>query len=69
MSTLESIFWHVLCYSAMPVIILAGFLGVAVVSIVLRAMTKDKKECREKIRCYLHRIFYAHSVGLSAIAS
>ncbi|WP_053044521.1 TIGR02808 family protein, partial [Vibrio cholerae] len=30
MSTLESIFWHVLGYSAMPVIILAGFLGVAV---------------------------------------
>ncbi|HDI3270953.1 TPA: TIGR02808 family protein [Vibrio cholerae] len=42
MSTLESIFWHVLGYSAMPVIILAGFLGVAVVSISLLAMTKDK---------------------------
>ncbi len=38
MSTLESIFWHVLGYSAMPVIILA----VAVVSIGLLAMTKDK---------------------------
>ncbi len=24
---------------------------------------------REKIRCYLYRIFYAHSVGLSAIES
>ncbi len=42
MSTLESIFWHVLGYSAMPVIILAGFFGVAVVSIGLLAMTKDK---------------------------
>lgn len=42
MSTLESIFWHVLGYSAMPVIILAGFLGVAVISIVLLAMTKDR---------------------------
>lgn len=41
MSTLESIFWHVLGYSAMPVIILA-ISGVAVVSIGLLAMTKDK---------------------------
>lgn len=42
MSTLESIFWHVLGYSAMPVIILAISFGVAVVSIGLLAMTKDK---------------------------
>ena len=42
MSTLEYVIWHVLGYAAMPVIILAGFIGVAVVCISLLAMTKDK---------------------------
>ncbi len=42
MSQLESIIWHVLGYSAMPVIILGGFAGVAALSIWLLSMTKDK---------------------------
>ncbi|RJG48681.1 TIGR02808 family protein [Motilimonas pumila] len=33
MSTLESVIWHVLGYSAMPFIFLMGFLGVCVASI------------------------------------
>lgn len=33
MSTLESIIWHVLGYSAMPFIFLMGFLGVCITSI------------------------------------
>ncbi len=43
MSTLESIIWHILGYSAMPVIILGGFLGVAIVSVWLLSLTKDKQ--------------------------
>lgn len=42
MSTLESVIWHVLGYAAMPVIILAGFTAVAVVSLGLLALGKDK---------------------------
>ncbi|MBM7035748.1 TIGR02808 family protein [Vibrio ulleungensis] len=42
MSQFESIVWHVLGYSAMPVIILGGFAGVAALSIWLLSMTKDK---------------------------
>ncbi|WP_084883256.1 TIGR02808 family protein [Vibrio sp. qd031] len=42
MSQFESIIWHVLGYSAMPVIILGGFAGVAALSIWLLSMTKDK---------------------------
>jgi len=39
MSTLESIFWHVLGYSAMPVIFLVGFLIVAAVGCFLLEST------------------------------
>ncbi|MDO6497586.1 TIGR02808 family protein [Photobacterium sanguinicancri] len=42
MSTLESIIWHVLGYAAMPVIILSGFAAVAVISIGLLSLGKDK---------------------------
>ncbi len=42
MSTLESLIWHILGYSAMPVIILGGFTAVAVISIWLLSLTKDK---------------------------
>ncbi|PKF77918.1 TIGR02808 family protein [Vibrio sp. vnigr-6D03] len=43
MSNLESIIWHMLGYSAMPVIIIGGFLGVAAVSLWLLSLGKDKK--------------------------
>ncbi|GLQ72504.1 TIGR02808 family protein [Vibrio penaeicida] len=43
MSNLESIIWHVLGYSAMPVIIIGGFLGVAAVSLWILSLGKDKK--------------------------
>ena len=33
MSTLENIFWHLLGYGAMPFIFIAGFIGVAAVSL------------------------------------
>ncbi|CCN37653.1 conserved hypothetical protein [Vibrio nigripulchritudo SO65] len=42
MSTLESVIWHVLGYSAMPIIILTGFAGVAAVSLWLLSLGKDK---------------------------
>ncbi|EGQ7699653.1 TIGR02808 family protein [Vibrio vulnificus] len=42
MSTLESVIWHVLGYSAMPVIILTGFASVAAVSLWLLSLGKDK---------------------------
>ncbi len=42
MSTMESVIWHILGYSAMPAIILGGFIAVAAVSIGLLALTKDK---------------------------
>jgi uncharacterized protein (TIGR02808 family) len=41
-STLENIFWHVLGYAAMPVIFIAGFIGVAVGSLWLLSLTADK---------------------------
>lgn len=43
MSTLESVIWHVLGYAAMPVIILAGFAGVAAMSLWLLSLSKDKE--------------------------
>ncbi|MBD1558743.1 TIGR02808 family protein [Vibrio sp. S9_S30] len=43
MSNLESIIWYVLGYSAMPVIIISGFLGVAAVSLWLLSFGKDKE--------------------------
>lgn len=42
MSTLESVIWHILGYSAMPVIILSGFIGVAAVSLWVLSLGKDK---------------------------
>ncbi|HAS6869230.1 TPA: TIGR02808 family protein [Vibrio parahaemolyticus] len=43
MSTLESVIWHILGYSAMPVIIFSGFVGVAAVSLWLLSLGKDKE--------------------------
>ncbi|MGR5164208.1 TIGR02808 family protein [Vibrio owensii] len=43
MSNLESFIWHFLGYSAMPVIILSGFVGVAAVSLWLLSLGKDKQ--------------------------
>ncbi|MDQ2190624.1 MULTISPECIES: TIGR02808 family protein [unclassified Vibrio] len=43
MSTLESIIWHILGYSAMPVIIFGGFAVVAAVSLWLLSLSKDKE--------------------------
>ena len=43
MSTLEYIIWHILGYSAMPVIFLAGFVGVAGFSVWALSLTADKK--------------------------
>jgi uncharacterized protein (TIGR02808 family) len=42
MSTFESIIWHTLGYTAMPIIILSGFLGVALLSVWLLSISKDK---------------------------
>ncbi|HAS64510.1 MAG TPA: TIGR02808 family protein [Vibrio sp.] len=43
MSTFESVIWHVLGYSAMPVIILSGFAVVAAICIWMLSMGKDKE--------------------------
>lgn len=43
MSTLESFIWHFLGYSAMPIIFLAGFVGVAGIAVLLLSLTTDKK--------------------------
>lgn len=43
MSTLESVIWHILGYSAMPVIILGGFAVVAAISVWLLSLSKDKE--------------------------
>ncbi|UJF17187.1 TIGR02808 family protein [Vibrio sp. SS-MA-C1-2] len=42
MSQLESFIWHLLGYSAMPVIILGGFVVVAIFSLWILSMTSDK---------------------------
>ncbi|SDH00536.1 TIGR02808 family protein [Vibrio xiamenensis] len=44
MSTLESVIWHILGYSAMPVIILGGFTAVAILSVWLLSLTSDKSQ-------------------------
>ncbi|GAB3530015.1 TIGR02808 family protein [Photobacterium alginatilyticum] len=41
MSTFESIFWHILGYSAMPIIILFGYAVVAAVSVFILSVSKD----------------------------
>ncbi|MDR9827990.1 TIGR02808 family protein [Vibrio sp. FNV 38] len=43
MSTLESVIWHALGYAAMPVIIFGGFAAVAVVSLWILSLGKDKE--------------------------
>jgi uncharacterized protein (TIGR02808 family) len=42
-STLESIFWHILGYATMPIIFIVGFIGIAVGSLWLLSMTADKE--------------------------
>lgn len=42
MSALESFIWHVLGYSAMPVIIFSGFFIVAMFCVWLLSITKDR---------------------------
>jgi uncharacterized protein (TIGR02808 family) len=42
MSTLESIFWNVIGYSAMPVIFIVGFIVVAAGSLWLLSLGADK---------------------------
>jgi uncharacterized protein (TIGR02808 family) len=43
MSTLENIFWHVLGYSAMPLIFITGFVAVAAGSLLLLSLVIDKE--------------------------
>jgi uncharacterized protein (TIGR02808 family) len=43
MSTLESIFWHILGYAAMPVIFIVGFLITAAIGCFLLEFTKRDK--------------------------
>jgi len=43
MSTMENIFWHVIGYGVMPVIFLAGFFGVSVVSLWILSRSSDKE--------------------------
>lgn len=42
MSTLESVIWHILGYSAMPFIVLTGFAGIAVICLWILSLTTDK---------------------------
>jgi uncharacterized protein (TIGR02808 family) len=42
MSTLESIFWNIVGYSAMPLIFIIGFIGVAVGSLWILSLGVDK---------------------------
>jgi len=44
MSTLESIFWHILGYSTMPFIFVVGFIGVALVSLWILSRTTDRED-------------------------
>lgn len=43
MSTFESVVWHILGYSAMPVIILSGFAVVAAICVWILSKSKDKE--------------------------
>lgn len=43
MSTLESVIWHILGYTAMPFIILSGFAVVAAICMWLLSLGKDKQ--------------------------
>jgi uncharacterized protein (TIGR02808 family) len=42
MSTLESIFWHVLGYMTMPFIFVVGFIGVAAGALWILSLSVDK---------------------------
>jgi uncharacterized protein (TIGR02808 family) len=42
MSTLENLFWQVLGYGIMPVIFIAGFVGVAAGALWILSMSVDK---------------------------
>jgi len=44
MSTLENILWHIVGYSAMPVIFIVGFISVAAGSLWLLSLTVDKDQ-------------------------
>ena len=44
MSTLESIFWHILGYGTMPFIFVVGFIGVAVASLWILSKTADRDQ-------------------------
>lgn len=48
MSTLEYVFWHVLGYTAMPVILLVGFVGVSVAALSVLSITVDKQGKNDK---------------------
>ncbi|ODS04682.1 TIGR02808 family protein [Vibrio scophthalmi] len=43
MSTFESVVWHILGYSAMPVIILSGFAVVAAFCVWILSKSKDRE--------------------------
>ena len=43
MSTMENIFWHVIGYGVMPVIFLAGFFAVSVLSLWILSRSSDKE--------------------------
>ena len=43
MSTLESIFWHIVGYGVMPFIFVVGFIGVAIVALWILSLTADKE--------------------------
>ncbi len=42
MSTLESIFWNIIGYSAMPLIFIVGFIGVALGSLWILSLGVDR---------------------------
>ncbi|MFT5806944.1 MAG: hypothetical protein ACI9LG_001217 [Moritella dasanensis] len=44
MSTLEYVIWHILGYSAIPVIFLVGFTAVAGFSVLVLSLTTDKNK-------------------------
>lgn len=44
MSTLESIFWHVIGYSTMPFIFIAGFVAVAAAALWVLSLGVDKDD-------------------------
>ena len=47
MSTLEYVIWHILGYATIPVIIIGGFIAVAMVCIGILSITKDKTKNKQ----------------------